>query len=205
MSCHIRLFRHPALIFCATLTLMLLTASSLCAQLPQRPGYENGKIVNTAGLLLIGPLDPGKVKEAHSESPDRHSAYRDSEKEFLQLQLANRSLANSIGQSTTADYTSIRKEAAKINQSASRLKSSLLLPKPGDIGRRKSGAGPLSLDELRTAIALLDALVHGFVWNPFFRNLVVVDSEKSLQASRDLEEIISLSGQIRKSAEGLMR
>lgn len=202
MSRPFRLFRQTILIPFAVITLMILTAGAVCAQLARRDGSVKG---SNAGVLLVEPIEPGKVKELHGESPERRPVYRDVEREFLQLQLANRSLARLFGQPPTADYASIRKEAAKINQSASRLKASLSLPTPGSDRKPKKGIGPLSLDRLRQAVATLDTLVHEFVWNPFFRNLAVVDSAKSMQASRDLAEIISLSGQIRKCAERLMK
>jgi hypothetical protein len=47
--------------------------------------------------------------------------------------------------------------------------------------------------------------VKAFAWNPVFRKPDVVDLEQSSKASRDLEGVISLSDQIRRSAAELAR
>ena len=61
----------------------------------------------------------------------------------------------------------------------------------------------VSSEELTSAAASLNALVNSFVWNPVFQRPGVIDLELSAKASRDLEGIIRLSEQIRRSAEGL--
>jgi hypothetical protein len=145
-----------------------------------------------------------KLKEPRDKPQGGRATYRDAAREFERLQLANRSLAESVGLDAATDYARVRKEAAEVNKSASRLKAYLSLPKPDEGGTQKTSE-PLSLDGLGPAVASLDARVKDFVWNPVLHESGVVDSEKSMRASRDLEEIISLSERIRKCAEGLLK
>ena len=47
----------------------------------------------------------------------------------------------------------------------------------------------------------LGTLVYSFIDNPFFKEISVVDAQLTVKARRDLEDIITLSEQIRKSGE----
>jgi hypothetical protein len=44
-------------------------------------------------------------------------------------------------------------------------------------------------------------LIFSFVDNPFFKEASVVDTQLTTRARRDLEDIIELSGQIKKSTD----
>jgi hypothetical protein len=197
MRCHVRLFKRAALAPFAALALVVLTAGAARAQVTSttRP--------NEVTVPLTEPSELRKLKEPRDKPQGGRATYRDAAREFERLQLANRSLAGLVGQGAATDYARVRKEAAEVNKSASRLKAYLSLPKPDEAGKQKTSE-PLSLDGLRPAVASLDARVKDFVWNPVLHESGVVDSEKSVQASRDLEEIISLSERIRKCAEGVI-
>jgi hypothetical protein len=56
---------------------------------------------------------------------------------------------------------------------------------------------------MRSAIASLSKLIDSFVNNPMLSQRHLVDATLSLSASRDLEYIIILSGEIKKSAAKL--
>jgi hypothetical protein len=200
MRCHARLslFKRAALAPFAALALVTLTSGAARAQVTPttRP--------NEVAVPITEPSELRKLKEPGDKSQGGRASYRDASREFERLQLANRSLAGLVGRDTVTDYARVRKEAAEVNKSASRLKDYLSLPKPDDGGKQKT-AEPLGLHELKTAVASLDARVKEFVWNPVLHESGVVDSEKSTQASRDLEGIISLSERIRKCAEGLLK
>lgn len=130
-------------------------------------------------------------------------AYREVAKEFEQLQFVNYSLADMADPKTPLDYERVRKQSAEVRKRASRLKDYLLLPEVGSEGKREKGAEIQTPEALREAVGRLDKLVNSFAWNPVFQQPDVVDLDKSVQASRDLLGIISLSERIRKSAEEL--
>ena len=54
-------------------------------------------------------------------------------------------------------------------------------------------------------LAALDKAIHSFVSNPMFTNLNVVNAQKSVQARRDLEQVIKLSTRLRKEADKLRK
>src|SRR5205809_919754 len=55
----------------------------------------------------------------------------------------------------------------------------------------------------RPRVLKLGRLIFSFVDNPFFKEASVVDTQLTAKARRDLEEIIDLSGQIKKNSEQL--
>ncbi|HZT59787.1 MAG TPA: hypothetical protein VFA21_14345 [Pyrinomonadaceae bacterium] len=199
MHCRTRLFKRAAFVACAALTLTTLAAGAARAQVVTDTTRPNE--VSTP----VPPSDLSKLKEPRGDSRGSRPSYRDVEREFERLQLANRALVGLTGQGAATDYGRVRKEAAEVNNSASRLKDYLSLPKPDGEKKQRKAAEILSLDALSPAVASLDALVRGFVWNPALHQTGVVDSGKSVEASRDLEEIISLSERIRKCAEVLTK
>ncbi len=127
----------------------------------------------------------GRLKGRPGDAPDTRPAYRQVAEDFEQLQLKNYSLSGAA--------------------EPSRLKSTLSFPAAADGGKRKRAAGPLPPGGLKEAILSLDALVKSFVSNPVFQRPDVLDAENAAKAGRELEEILGLSGQIRKAAEALAK
>lgn len=142
-------------------------------------------------------------REKPARVPDARPAYGDVAEEFKQLQLVNYSLSGTADPQAGLDYARVRKESAELRKRASRLKGYLLLPEAGPDPKREKAAEIQTPEALRTAVKKLDELVRGFVWNPVFQKPDVVDLELSTKAGRDLAGIITLSEQIRRSAEEL--
>lgn len=139
------------------------------------------------------------------KAPDTRPVYRDVEEDFEQLQLVNHSLSGAAVQEAPLDYARIKRDAAEVRKRASRLKGYLSLPEPGEEGKANKSVATPTPEGLRSALASLDSLVKSFVWNPVFRRPDVVDLEQSSKASRDLTGIISLSEQIRRCAEEMVK
>jgi hypothetical protein len=91
----------------------------------------------------------------------------------------------------------IAKTASEIRTRAKRLKENLTLPRPENNPESQTVT---TASDLRSSIAKLTKLIDSFVSNPMLSQKHVVDAALSLQASRDLEDIIAVSGEIRKVA-----
>jgi hypothetical protein len=143
------------------------------------------------------------INKKKAKAPDTRPAYSEVAEEFKQLQLVNYSLAGVADPKVALDYARVRKESAEVRKRAARLKAYLSLPASEDEQKQHGAAEIATPESLRSAVRKLDALVNSFVWNPAFQKPDVVDLEQSTKASRDLAGIISLSEQIRRSAEEL--
>ena len=153
---------------------------------------------------MLWDLDRLK-REKPAKTPDTRPAYSEVAEEFQQLQLVNYSLAGVADPKVQLDYARIKKESAEVRKRATRLKSYLSLPEVEESQKPDKAAAIQTPEALRSAVNKLDALVNSFAWNPVFQRPDVVDLELSTKASRDLAGIISLSEQIRKSADELTR
>ena len=139
------------------------------------------------------------------KAPDNRPSYQQVAEDFEQLQLRNYHLCGAAGTGAQFDYGMIREEAAELRRRASRLKSALALPAVKGGPKQKKGDESPTPEGVRAAILSLDGLVKSFAWNPVFQRPDVLDAENSARASRELEEILRLSEQIRAAAEALGR
>jgi len=140
-------------------------------------------------------------KEKPVRVPAPRPAYAEVAEEFKRLQLVNYSLLGVADPKVEMDFARIRKESAEVRKHAARLKGYLSLPEVEESKRPDKAAEIQTAEALRSAVKKLDGLVNSFAWNPVFQQPDVVDLEQSTRASRDLAGIISLSEQIRRSAE----
>ncbi|HYO62704.1 MAG TPA: hypothetical protein VER08_03505 [Pyrinomonadaceae bacterium] len=97
------------------------------------------------------------------------------------------------------DYSVLSKDAVEIGRAADRLKQNLALPAPPP-DTPKSPPTYVQGLALAPMLRVLDTRVISFVNNPFFQNPNVLDMSHTNKARRDLEDIISLSRDIRRNA-----
>lgn len=210
MPDHRRRFRPhaPALSLAAfALLVLVFILSPVAAHARQRGDHAAREARRTEMQMRQRALwDLEKLKNARpARMPDRRPAYREVAEEFQQLQLVNYSLAGASDPKVPLDYAQIRKQSSEVRKRAARLKDYLLLPELDEAQKPHRGEEMLTPETLRAAVGALDVLVKSFVWNPVFQRPDVVDLEQSSKASRDLAGILSLSEQIRRSAEELGR
>jgi hypothetical protein len=124
--------------------------------------------------------------------------------DFWQVQVVNKEVIRAILKSGEIDSGFIAKSASEIRKRAQRLNENLALAKSTRPKHSDSPARPTP-DQLRSSLSELSNLILGFVNNPVLKEANVVDATLSLKAQKDLDEIISLSGQIKKSVERLKR
>lgn len=152
------------------------------------------------------------------EEARRHPAVRRSEpkldiaqmrEDFVRIQVVNYELADVVrhGSSSsgggTLDLKLIAKSVAEIKKRARRLKDNMALPETGNVFERpQMEVGP-EAGQLKSSLSVLNKLIIGFVNNPMFKEANVVDVQLSVKAKHDLEDIIEISEQIKKSSEKL--
>ncbi|HJZ69640.1 MAG TPA: hypothetical protein VKF81_16060, partial [Blastocatellia bacterium] len=85
---------------------------------------------------------------------------------------------------------------------ATRLKSNLVLPVIV-ADKKKKASGDIDDYHLRASLSELKQLMTSFLTNPVFYGDGSIDAKLQMQAARDLEGIIELSGKISKRAEKL--
>jgi hypothetical protein len=202
MNCSIRL------LFClSSLLLALFLPLSVSDAQQSSPASTAGR-PDTLRLEQRRQLERQMIERALAEQPAgaRRSprlALAEFRTDFLSLQIANNELFKSVSSAGPLDLKVVAKSAAEIRRLSKRLKTNLIIPKTEGASQHSTMSLKPGLEHLHSSLATLDSLILDFVSNPVFESAKVVDIPLSIKARRHLEEIIILSGQIKKSSEKL--
>ena len=202
MTDHTRRLARAVRAALASLFFFVLTPPAPRAQTSAQAARDARRAEMEMRQRTLWDLEKLKKKGA-AKTPDRRPLYAEVAEDFQRLQLVNYSLAGVADPKVALDYARVRKESAEVRKRAARLRAYLSLPEVEESQKQGSAAEIRTPEALRSAVRKLDALVNSFVWNPVFHKPDVVDLEQSSKAGRDLAGILTLSEQIRKSADEL--
>ena len=118
---------------------------------------------------------------------------------FARLQTVTNEIVQRVKNDPTLDYLHVKDATVQINKCAQRLKRDLVFP---ETQTKKEKRDDSDDTDVRASVLRLDALVKGFVTNPFLTK-GLQDEELGAKASRDLDQIIGISNSIRKHADKL--
>ncbi|MET0624112.1 MAG: hypothetical protein ABW250_14095 [Pyrinomonadaceae bacterium] len=127
--------------------------------------------------------------------------------DFRRIQVIRNDVARSLVSGRALDYARVSEQAAEVHKRALRMQAYLALqrqPSGSEVFPEAEKRAP-GEDELKGALVRLCKKIDSFVANPRFKSPEVLDVEANAKARRDLWEIISLSGVVRESADGLGR
>ena len=133
----------------------------------------------------------GPVSEAM-----REAAVKQVLEDFKSIQDINNKMMADVWSTESIDRGRTAKALSEISVKATRLRSNLVLPEPENTKRP-----PLSiadLKEFKSNLLLMDRFLMSFVNNPIFREQKVLEVNLAAQASHDLDEVIFLSGKLKK-------
>ena len=120
--------------------------------------------------------------------------------DFVRLQVVNNDLARAASKGGALDLRFVAKSASDIRKFAGRLKENLALPEPEEDSGRAAKAAPEPA-QLSQALSALDGLILKFADGLASGGVYHVDARSSAGARRDLQEIIALSGWVKKTSE----
>ena len=124
--------------------------------------------------------------------------------DFLRIQVIDRRLIKATADSDTLDLAFVSRSVSEIRKRSRRLKENLALPPPETpLAGRWEIEIEATNERLRISISDLSKLIDEFVSNPMFEESKLVDARLSSKARQDIEAIIELSSQIKRSSEKL--
>lgn len=168
--------------------------------------------LNRAGMnerrIASWELRMAEVRRPPEQRRDSSLAYTQIRDDYKQIQIVNNDLARTVDASTTLDLKYIEKSVSEIKKRALRLKENLMLPeaqKPAEQQQPPRPRPEIGEDarRMRSSLVVLDNLIMAFVNSSIFDQTKAVNLPAGIKARRDLEEIIELSEQIKKSSERL--
>jgi hypothetical protein len=186
-----------ALVFFALAISPIVTAQAVNKD-KERAENERDLELRSWNLRILA-LQYNKNKRRSRPQPEQQLAQL--QKDFSQLQVLNKSLLTAALANPPLDPKFVSESVAQIKKRAERLDKNLALPEPTKAADQTETEGLASYPQLKPSVLKLGRLIFSFVDNPFFREASVVDTQLTSKARRDLEDIIELSGQIRKTSE----
>ena len=191
---------HRRLLLAATICLLLLDAGLTAAQVPGPPGgISTGSPRDKAIEDKLRSDEIERVKRAAEKpEPRPDPEFPRIKEDFERIQIINNDVLQAQATAAAPDYARLAAAAGEIKKRAERLKLKLFPPDAEKQAKTKEPDGPQDLPSL---LAALDNALAGFVANPMFQSLRVVNTQSAAQAKRALESVIKLSGKVRQAAD----
>ena len=193
-----------ALLACATG--LAVPACAQRANMPQPEPVDPVKIrqqettVREIGLRNVGARPAEANDQQHVQA-----VIDEIKQDYKRIQIVRSELAHVITTHQELEFKRIAEESEEINKRAHRLQSRLALYKAEADEKNNSTKLEFRDDQMQDALIKLCNLIMNFTTNPVFQTLTAVDLHESARASRDLDSIILLSNNIKKSAERLSK
>ncbi|HEX9425535.1 MAG TPA: hypothetical protein VF899_20000 [Pyrinomonadaceae bacterium] len=183
----------------------LFVSISACGQSGVTPGTRGR--TDPVQRELQRRFESESIERALAEGPRRHAerewriTLAQIREDFLRIQILNDHLQRFASRSEPFDRRVVAKSASEITKLAERLRENLALPEIEKIAEPSDPNIETGIAQVRLWLLDLGNLINAFVENPVFEKSVVIDAKLSTQARRDLERIIEVSRQVKRSGE----
>jgi hypothetical protein len=158
-----------------------------------------------------GSRYPNPDMEVRAIELEREKAKRDPgailgeiNEDLHRLQALNEEMTKASADGQQLDFKYVLGSTAEVKKRALRLKTDLALPQNGK-DEKRNDLKEADNGQLQPGLSMLNKLIDGFLHNPIFNGGEVgaLDPHLTAQARRDLEDIITLSEKLRKTADKL--
>jgi hypothetical protein len=127
------------------------------------------------------------------------------EEDFNRILTLHNEIARAIASDNAIDYRFVSEATSEIKKRASRVQSSLHLGLSSEDAAGAEQPKKFGEREIKEALITLCRQIRSFVTNPVIENPNTIDAKEALRARRDLDNLIQLSGEIKKDADSLSK
>ena len=198
MKQHPANFNRRPLILLAVVALVCAAAGTSRAQrtTPNQTGTMGGTDLGSRERQIRSM----EIGQEHKRTPQDILA--EINEDMRQLQTLSDGLAHATASDQQINYKFISDSVVEIKKRSIRLNTDLALPQAGK-DEKRSDNKEADGSQLQTGLAALNKLIDSFLHNPIFSDAGAPDPQLAAKARRDLEEIITLSDKLRKTADKL--
>lgn len=139
-----------------------------------------------------------KEADKRPVSKDSTQKFPKIKEDFEQIQKVNSAVFKLTTLDEPLDYAAVLKFVSEVNRRAARLRSNLFPAEQKTKNTEHTALAPL---DLKILLYDLDKAVNSFVHNSMFQNANLVNSQDSLKAQKDLENVIKLSNAIKEKTK----
>jgi hypothetical protein len=143
--------------------------------------------------------------DAKAVNERRRNLFPQINEDFQQIQIIHNEIVRMLKPDKALDYERLSDLTGDMKKRGVRLRENLALPEPEQSVSQPTHSESVDDALLRKSIAELHDLVASFVANPIFKNLAVVDAKVIDVARENLDNIISMSDQIKRDARSLSK
>jgi hypothetical protein len=189
--------------FRSVLIPLALAVSFTCVQGQGRGiNAERARAIERAEMdrLLLWAVPKDKESEAM-----RVSRFKKIKDDFRDLQSLNNKMMGDAWLQDALNYSSITDMVSKIRSKANDLKEALSLPESENSQTAVKMPAVTTVRQFREQLLLLDKTLMRFVTNPVFQAANTVDVNLAKKASDDLEQVISLTFDLKQNAQKLRK
>jgi TolA-binding protein len=143
--------------------------------------------------------------DARAANVRRRNLFPQINEDFQRIQELHNQIVRMLQPGKELNYERLADLADDLRKRSSRLRENLALP-----AREKTETQPTHSEEIndrhmQKTIGDLHDLIVSFVANPLFKNLGVLDAKVIIEASENLDNIIDVSGEIKREAKVLSK
>ncbi|HVG34548.1 MAG TPA: hypothetical protein VM911_15870 [Pyrinomonadaceae bacterium] len=193
----------------AAAALLLIVPCEASAQQPPRPSTSRSSGGRMGSGTQIGMEQEmqvrGDVRDRAPETEDKlRQILQELKEDFERIQAINENLLAMLKTNEGFSYARITDLTTELRKRARRFRDNAVFPPPGPAAKDEKKLDEINQDqEMKDALLVLNERVNKFIDNPLFQSPEWSDTELKAKASRDLETVIEMSAQIKKSAEKL--
>jgi len=141
--------------------------------------------------------------DAKAASERRRNLFPQINEDFQRIQVIHNEMVRMLQPDKGLNYNRLMDLTGDMKKRGARLRENLSLPEPEKTDTQPAHNAAIDEAHLKKTIVDLHDVVVTFVANPIFKNLGVVDAKVVAAATKDLDNIIDLSDEIKKEAKTL--
>jgi len=195
-----KIAERSTVLFCVLLT--VFAAAVVARSQTRYPGpeaRENNRSMDEYDRTL------NRMKnDAKAASERRRSLFPQINEDFQRIQVIHNEIVRMLQPDKGLNYDRLADLTGDMKKRGARLRENLSLPEPDKTESDHVESQAIDEAHIKTTIADLHDAVARFVANPIFKNLGVVDAKVIDAATKDLDNMIDLSDEIKKEAKTLV-
>jgi chromosome segregation ATPase len=180
-------------LFCALLTVSVVARSQ--TRYPGPEAREGNRSMDEYDRTL------NRMKnDAKAASERRRSLFPQINEDFQRIQVIHNEIVRMLQPDKNLNYSHLADLTGDMKKRSARLRENLALPQPE---KTETPTNSEAVDDahIKKTIADLHDVIVGFVANPLFKNIGVVDVKAVDTAGESLDNIIHLSDEIKREAK----
>ncbi len=195
--------RNCCMIFLSSLT--LICVAELAPAQRRNPGGLPGPTIrerNRAADEFDRTINRMKNDaRARALRDRRRNLFPQINEDFQRIQVIHNEIVRMFQPEKTPNYDRLAELTDDMRKRSSRLRENLALPEPDKTKEKPTHSAAIDDNHMKENIFTLHDLVVGFVANPIFKNLGVVDATVIDGATQSLGNIINLTDEIKREAK----